>query len=353
MSYHVVPNDTTAVELTPFTALEDNIEEEDYEYRRPSSNIRMPPFWHSSSSSTNGQRRFFCCFFGETWQDICDSCIRRWQLLSKRRQKQLQIAMVFGGVLLIVMALEMGVKTIYHNHVKSATPIVEEEDWNELVDDFYNENNENEKGNDGTKLIQAYDIPVNRVLCEQVIPSFKILDESLDHYCFQRNKMKCKNVDRIFYERESVFYDSEDGSQLLPSSLVDCHPPLLEAEIWSPLAPFHPAYDQICQDDFNSRHRSNDDTETAVVVANRFCNSDQIDWSKAQELLPKCLLEETSCNDLNWNMFQDVMGGHLNCWEFKIAYQYMEHQKAHPEKNGVMGDDLGSDDYLCKGVGHR
>lgn len=328
MSYHIVPNDSTSVELMPFSALEENQQVEDYAYRQQS---RMNDPYHAFYNTRRGN-------FSETWQDISYGCTRRWHLLSRRRQRRLQIVTVLSGVLLIVIALEAGVKTIYHKHVKAAPPVID--DWDDLEEgDLYAAAHAHHYNEDGQeKVIQDYDVPVNRVLCEQIVPLFRILDDSLDHACYQRNKMRCDNhndgddTKLVYYERDGVFYNA-NGSRADPApALVECGP--YETEVWSPLSPFHPSYDEAC-------------LHAEATAPNRFCNANnEIDWNKVQELMPKCMLSTNieSCNDLSSKIFKEVMGGHLNCWEFQIAFMYVENQ-VHDTEDGtlVVGGNV------CKG----
>jgi len=359
----MLPNDTTAVELIPFTALEGNNNNgeaaEDYAYRQSSSSIPIMNTrpWNSdtqspSSGSLEGTR---LQLLWSKWLDIRDAITRRWLLLSKRRQMAVHVVFVLLGVLLIVMTIEYTVKTLHEKHVKPSTTTTTMIDDQE---DYWMGDDDSEwTANTAAAaeiVIPEYDIPVNRVLCEQeIIPLFQLLDESLDHYCFQRNRMICSitgtgtagdgadGEEQItLYERENVLY-YPDGSlfdgDLSSPSLDYCMP--TETETWSPLSPFSSDYHKVCQD-LTIQQYGQDATPT-----NRFCTTTTtttssagqantiIDWPKVQEMVPKCLARRHSknnnnnnnngCNNLNGKIFQEILGGHLNCWEFQIAYLYL------------------------------
>ncbi|CAJ1947550.1 unnamed protein product [Cylindrotheca closterium] len=337
MSYHVLSNDSTSVELMPFTALEEQQENnvaannlEDYAYRQ-SSSIFFAGQWESYGSNLEETR----LQFWSKWNDIQFAITRRWQLLSQRRQKRLHVAFVLLGVLVIVLSIEHGVKTLHEKHVK---PPVSKDMMDDDDSEWVNDSNNN--GNNAMSIIlqdeQVYDIPVNRVLCEQeILPLFEILDESLDHLCFQRTEMKCSNgggEDQTLFERDNVLY-YPDGS-LFDRSLLSwfdsCQPKATET--WSPLSPTYSDFDKVCQEVVAMQNDGQDSitsTTPTSTTNNRFCSttsSHDVDWSKVQETVPKCLMTiPHNCNNLNWKIFQEVIGGHLNCWEFQTAYLYLQH----------------------------
>jgi len=126
----MLDNDTT-FELMPFTSTT-----EDENAHQQSSSILhgMLPQWNSTGSNTSGTTGSFSSFEGSRiqwlwsqWLDMQHAITRRWQLLSQRRQKTLQIALVVVGVFLVVLTIESTVKNLHEKHVKK--PTTTSEDW--------------------------------------------------------------------------------------------------------------------------------------------------------------------------------------------------------------------------------
>lgn len=102
------------------------------------------------------------------------------------------------------------------------------------------------------------------------------------------------------HRRENVFYYPHGCNvDPLPSLLENCQK--RESETWSPLSSDYKDYGKICQEITVGK-----DNET---VTNRFCTSfdedndddslDTIDWSKVEEMVPKCLSTGGDCNISN------------------------------------------------------